>query len=533
MAIKIKDKNGNVIQVAGVGKPGTPGQNGTSAYQAAVAGGYTGTEADFNERMAKGVFVGTGTALATGWTGQQNTVAITGLPASVTGIVGVSGSAGDDAWQAAVAAVLRPVSQAAGSVTIKALGTPPDVDIPISVYYWPDTGSPVLLSMFPGTGEQIPLDAPTGFTGTAGNAQVTLTWTDPKDKYATPEGETTEEGDQLVSEWAYTRIIRKTGSAPTGPNDGVLVVESSVRDQYSTTGYVDDDLTNGTTYYYGAYAYNKDGVASEGAMVSVEVGAYYPVLEDNTWAQISAASEAGVGSSLWAIGDTHSLTINGQVGTQTFNNYATFIFIIGFDHNAAVEGAGITFQGFKDSSGRDICLVGPNYGKSATGENDFCMDTTSATAGGWASSDMRAYTLGSDNAASPRANTLIAALPADLRAVLKPMTIWTNNTGNGVNTASATTDYLPLMAEFEVFGAINAAASAESQHQQQYAYYSSGNSKVKYRHDSPGTAAMWFERSPYGGSGVQWCLVRSNGTSGMETVPPSGQSLGVAPILRI
>ena len=266
MAIKIKDKNGNVFQVAGVGKPGTPGQDGTSAYQAAVAGGYTGTEEDFNERMAKGVFVGTGTALATGWTGQQNTVAITGLPASVTGIVGVSGSAGDDAWQAAVAAVLRPVSQAAGSVTIKALGTPPDVDIPISVYYWPDTGSPVLLSMFPGTGEQIPLDAPTGFTGTAGNAQVTLTWTDPKDKYATPEGETTEEGDQLVSEWAYTRIIRKTGSAPTGPNDGVLVVESSVRDQYASTGYVDSDLTNGTTYYYGAYAYNKDGVASEGAV---------------------------------------------------------------------------------------------------------------------------------------------------------------------------------------------------------------------------------------------------------------------------
>lgn len=266
MAITLKDKSGSTFQVAGVGKPGAPGQNGTSAYQAAVAGGYTGTETEFNERMAKGVFVGTGTALATGWTGQQNTVTITGLPASVTGIVGVSGSAGDDAWQAAVAAVLRPVSQAAGSVTIKALGTPPDVDIPISIYYWPDTGSPVLLSMFPGTGEQIPLDAPTGFTGTAGNAQVTLTWTDPKDKYATPEGEVTEEGDQLVSEWAYTRIIRKTGSAPIGPNDGVLVVESSVRDQYASTGYVDSGLTNGTTYYYGAYAYNKDGVASEGAV---------------------------------------------------------------------------------------------------------------------------------------------------------------------------------------------------------------------------------------------------------------------------
>ena len=77
-----------------------------------------------------------------------------------------------------------------------------------------------------------------------------------------------EDTDQLVSVWAYTRIVRKTGSAPASPNDGVLVVESSVRNQYQNTAYVDSGLTNDTTYYYGAYAYNKDGVASEGAFTS-------------------------------------------------------------------------------------------------------------------------------------------------------------------------------------------------------------------------------------------------------------------------
>ena len=50
------------------------------------------------------------------------------------------------------------------------------------------------MNMFPGgTTLQIPLDAPAGFTAEAGNAQVTLTWTDPKDKYATPEGETAQD----------------------------------------------------------------------------------------------------------------------------------------------------------------------------------------------------------------------------------------------------------------------------------------------------------------------------------------------------
>ena len=115
---------------------------------------------------------------------------------------------------------------------------------------------------------QIPLDACTNFSGKAGNAQVTLTWTDPKDKYATPEGETAQDPDQLVSVWEYTQIIRKTGSQPTGPHDGELVVSSSVRDQYVTNGFVDDGLTNDTLYYYAAFAYNTDGVASEGAFTS-------------------------------------------------------------------------------------------------------------------------------------------------------------------------------------------------------------------------------------------------------------------------
>lgn len=134
------------------------------------------------------------------------------------------------------------------------------------------------INMMPsGSTLQIPLDACTNFSGKAGNVQVTLTWTDPKDKYATPEGETAQDPDQLVSVWEYTQIIRKTGSQPTGPHDGELVVSSSVRDQYATTGFVDTGLVNGTLYYYAAYAYNTDGVASEGAFVNATPMAGTPV----------------------------------------------------------------------------------------------------------------------------------------------------------------------------------------------------------------------------------------------------------------
>lgn len=134
------------------------------------------------------------------------------------------------------------------------------------------------MNMLPGgTTLQIPLDAPAGFTAKAGNAQVTLTWTDPKDKYATPEGETAQDPDQLVSVWDHTVLVRKTGSQPAGPNDGTVVVSSSVRNQYQSTRYTDTGLTNDTTYYYGVFAYNKDGVASEGAFVNATPMAGTPV----------------------------------------------------------------------------------------------------------------------------------------------------------------------------------------------------------------------------------------------------------------
>lgn len=126
-----------------------------------------------------------------------------------------------------------------------------------------------VMNMFPGGSTlQIPLEACTAFSATAGNAQVELTWTDPLDKYATPEGDISDTGDQLVSEWDHTVLVRKTGSQPAGPNDGTVVVSSSVRNQYQSTAYVDSGLTNDTTYYYGVFAYNKDGVASAGAFVN-------------------------------------------------------------------------------------------------------------------------------------------------------------------------------------------------------------------------------------------------------------------------
>ena len=110
----------------------------------------------------------------------------------------------------------------------------------------------------------------------------------------------------------------------------------------------------------------------------------------------------------------------------------------------------------------------------------------------------------------------MAALPADLRAVMKSTTKYTDNTGGGSDNASyvtATTDYLFLLAEFEVFGQRYGANSAEQNYQKQYDYYKAGNSRVAYNHTAVTTAVWWWLRSPNYGHGTHFRLVSTGGSS--------------------
>lgn len=379
-----------------------------------------------------------------------------------------------------------------------------------------------------GSSIEIPLDAPTNFVAAGGNAQVSLTWTDPADKYATPGGETSESGDQLVSEWGYTRIVRKAGSQPTGPNDGTPVVEVSTRNQYQSSPYVDSGVQNDTAYYYAAYAYNKEGVVSEGAFTTATPQSYSPVLNDNTWEQIKGVAAGGAAGSVWAVGDRKEIVLNGTISKLSLSNYSVCVFILGFNHNASLEGNNtIHFQIGKTAltGGKDICMI-----SGYDDNSDFYMNTSGTNSGGWKSSYMRNNILGTS--VSSYNGTFIGALPADLRAVLKPVQKYTNNTGNSSSQSAvtATTDYMFLLGEPEVFGSATYANSYEANYQEQYTYYASGNSKVKYRHDSTGSTAPWWERSPRASSSNRFCGVISGGDASYNS---ASYSCGVAPAFAV
>ena len=239
-------------------------------------------------------------------------------------------------------------------------------------------------------------------------------------------------------------------------------------------------------------------------------------LNNNDWSVIKSVSDAGQGANYWSIGDRKAVTLNGTVGKLSLSNVTTYAFIIGFNHNASVEGSNrIHFQLAKTalSGGTDVCLCDSSYNSTVSATGYFSMNSSRTNSGGWASSQMRTNICGTS--LSSYAGTIIAVIPAALRAVLKSVTKYTDNTGNSSSSASAvtaTTDYFFLLSEYEVFGSISYANSNEKSKQAQYSYYSAGNSKIKYRHDATTTAASWWLRSPRASSSISFVGVNTGGT---------------------
>ena len=254
-------------------------------------------------------------------------------------------------------------------------------------------------------------------------------------------------------------------------------------------------------------------------------------LNNHEWSVIKSVSDAGQGANYWSIGDRKAVTLNGTVGKLSLSNVTTYAFIIGFNHNASVEGANrIHFQLAKTSlSGdTDISFCDSSYGLNVSAPGYFSMNRKRTNSGGWEKSQMRTNICGTS--LSSYSGTIIAVIPETLRAVLKSVTKYTDNTGGGSTAAgavTATTDYFFLLSEYEVFGRIANGNMNESSKQAQYAYYSAGNSKVKYRHDRTSSPVEWLLRSPYASRSTGFVIVYTNGlVSGTEAYNSRGFAPG-------
>ena len=156
------------------------------------------------------------------------------------------------------------------------------------------------------------------FEAGLGNLSAILSWTAPSP----------DEDNSFVG----ARIVRKTGSAPTGINDGTVVYEGTA------LTYTDTGLTAGTTYYYRAFAYNaKKKYQTEYRVASLTAIALNSNFASNTWEQIIAACQSGSVPDTWVAGDSKTMTIDGA-------DYLVDIIGKGHDTYAAGGTAPLTFQ---------------------------------------------------------------------------------------------------------------------------------------------------------------------------------------------
>lgn len=125
----------------------------------------------------------------------------------------------------------------------------------------------------------------------------------------------------------------------------------------------------------------------------------------------------------------------------------------------------------------------------------------------------------------------MSALPEDLRAVMKPMTIYTDNIGDSnkgaASSITSSIDYLPLLAEYEIKGKILYSNTYEQGYQKQYPYYALGNSQIKYKHNDLNSESRWLLRSP------AFISTRSSQWNCNDDYVYTANLGGLAPVFRV
>ena len=204
-------------------------------------------------------------------------------------------------------------------------------------------------------------------------------------------------------------------------------------------------------------------------------GIQYPYEEMfaiNTWEQIISACQKKSIPSTWKVGDQKSMTIGGM---------GYVIDIIGINHDDYADGSGkapITFQ-------MHDCYA-----------DTKAMNSSNTNSGGWTSCAMRQTHL----------PAILALMPTEVQNGIREVNKLTS-AGSNSSTINTTADKLFLLSEIEIFGSVSYSQRGEGT---QYDYYKAGNSKVKNRN---GSAAFWWERSPYASNSTAFCMVSSRGSA--------------------
>lgn len=213
-------------------------------------------------------------------------------------------------------------------------------------------------------------------------------------------------------------------------------------------------------------------------------------LEDCSWDEINMYSSFGLADKVFKVGDTKKFQL-------AYGSYLTAR-IIGFNHDYVEDGITPTHITFETVE---------------TLDGDILMNEKSTNEGGWDASNVRAKLNG---------NLFEKQLPADLKAVIKPVVKITAKSGKNEMLVPSI-DKLFVLSEQEVFGRKIYSCGGEGKWYEWYKRENTPYDKCKQN----GERGWRWERSPYSGDTTFFCSVNSNGNANFSIAShSSGVSFG-------
>lgn len=275
-------------------------------------------------------------------------------------------------------------------------------------------------------------------------------------------------------------------------------------------------------------------------------------LDKYTWQQIREIINQGNASSIFAIGDAKKITFKDdavfgtvQLGTQNgAPAFETYAYIIGIDHNASIEGQGITFQiGYVNSTNKNTIAFVDDYYNTQQGTNDNAYFHMNASAWGWGYGQNNAMPWYVDSSTycamyellnNNNSTSLLTCLPDELVDNMTAKPIYTDNgyTAPGLSwiiyytpfsksSVTVSKSKLFLLSECEIRGkdAANLLSSSyERDLQEQYAFYKTSQNPnataVKYKHNLSTDPAIYWTRSRiYNSDSAPFCAIDTSGNT--------------------
>lgn len=348
------------------------------------------------------------------------------------------------------------------------------------------------------------------------NASVIIKWQDPENTVIS--GSTT-------STWAGTKLVMKETGYPANPDDGILVVDNTVRDKYETTGYTVTGLTNGKKYYFTLFPYSTDGIYNYDAgnrLLGEPEGLKIVTFADGTDAEITKMIEAHYAGKInigdyWAVGDKRTIHHNAMSATgvsesHKANDYAYVI--IGIEHDDLVTPInGKTKAAITIQTERMLYLDTTTKYNSSYDTSHECgyMNSSRTNDGGWQDCERRIW-----------CNEVYKkCLPTYIQNMMKQVK---KKTSGG-----SSNDYAFLPSEIEIFGSTTYSFAGEGK-QYQYFKNATANRYKKPRHGSDYVSGYYWERSPFSSGSNSFCRVSLDGGAGTGD---ASDTFGVVPCLCI